>query len=135
TEHALGEHFRESDDGVEGGAELVRHVGEELGLVAAGRLKLGALVRDLLEQPGILDRQGRLRAKGLSSSMSSGENSPGVLLFTVSPPISSFSRSIGTASTARVPVRRRMSRRGPRYASSSAMSGTCTGWRVTAMRP
>src|SRR2546428_620832 len=36
AEHAVVEHLREADDRVEGRAELVGHVGEELGLVAAG---------------------------------------------------------------------------------------------------
>jgi hypothetical protein len=36
----------------------VRHVGEELGLVTAGGLKLGALVRDLPEEPGVLNGEG-----------------------------------------------------------------------------
>ena len=44
SEHALPEHLREADDRVERRAELVRHVGEELGLVAAGGLELPALV-------------------------------------------------------------------------------------------
>jgi len=65
SEHPLGEHFRESDDSVQRGPQLVGHVGEELGLVpAGGGLKLSALVRDLVEEPGILDGQGRLRREG-----------------------------------------------------------------------
>ena len=51
-------------------------------------------------------------AKVLSSSTTSGGNAPGVFLLTVSPPMISSSRSIGTASSARYPVRRRMSRTG-----------------------
>src|SRR2546430_6841691 len=47
------------------GAQLVRHVGEELRLVPAGRLELGALVRDLPEEPGVLDGQGGLGGEGL----------------------------------------------------------------------
>ena len=65
AEHPLGEHFREPDDGVEGGAELVAHVGEELGLVAAGGLQLPTLVRDLPEEAGILDGQGGLGGERL----------------------------------------------------------------------
>jgi len=42
-EHALGQHFGEPDDRVERGAQLVGHVGEELGLVLAGDLELPAL--------------------------------------------------------------------------------------------
>src|SRR5207244_10066034 len=55
----------EPNDGVEGGAQLVRHVGEELRLVAAGRLELGALVSDLPEEPSVLDGQGGLGGEGL----------------------------------------------------------------------
>ena len=43
----------------------MRHVGEKLGLVAIGGLKLPALVFDLAEQPRVLNRQHRLRRKGL----------------------------------------------------------------------
>src|SRR2546425_627095 len=39
-EHALEEGLREADDCVERRAELVRHVGQELGLVLADDLKL-----------------------------------------------------------------------------------------------
>jgi len=60
AEHPLDEHLGESDDRVEGSSELVRHVGEELGLVTARRLELPALVLDLAEQAGVLDREGRL---------------------------------------------------------------------------
>jgi hypothetical protein len=38
----------------------VRHVGEEFGFVPAGRLEQVALVLDLVEQPGVLDREGGL---------------------------------------------------------------------------
>jgi len=58
AKHPLVQHLGEPDDGVEGGPELVRHVGEELGLVTAGGLKLGALVRDLPEEPGVLNGEG-----------------------------------------------------------------------------
>src|SRR5207249_4606439 len=39
AKHAVVQYLREADDPVEGRAELVGHVGEELGLVAAGRLQ------------------------------------------------------------------------------------------------
>src|SRR5439155_10268112 len=64
AEHALGEDFREPDDGVERGPELVRHVGEELRLVAAGRLELGGLVGDLAEETSVLNGQSRLGGEG-----------------------------------------------------------------------
>jgi len=50
----------EPDDGIERRPKLVRHVGEELGLMAAGGLELPALVLDLVKEPGVLDRQGGL---------------------------------------------------------------------------
>ena len=64
-EHPLGQHLREAEDRVQRGAELMGHVGEELGLVAAGRLELPALVRDLAEEPGVLDGQRGLGGEGL----------------------------------------------------------------------
>jgi hypothetical protein len=60
AEHALGQHLGEADDGVQRRPQLVRHVGEKLRFVTAGRLELGALVRDLTEEAGVLDGQGRL---------------------------------------------------------------------------
>ena len=45
--------------------------------------------------------------------MTAGENSPGVFLVTVSPPMRWSSRSSGTPRSARVPVRSRTSRSGP----------------------
>ena len=64
-EHPLDQHLEEPDDGVEGRAQLVRHVGEELRLVVAGRLDLGTLVRDLMEEAGVLYRQCGLGGKRL----------------------------------------------------------------------
>ena len=64
-EHPLGQDLREPEDRVQRGPELMGHVGEELGLVAAGGLELAALVRDLAEEPGVLDGQGGLGGEGL----------------------------------------------------------------------
>ena len=64
-EHPLGQHLREAEDRVQRRPELVGHVGEELGLVAAGRLELPALVRDLAEEARVLDGQRRLGGEGL----------------------------------------------------------------------
>src|SRR5260370_38107488 len=50
TEHLLREDFREPDDGIQRRPEFVAHVGEKLGLVAAGGFELLALVRELPEQ-------------------------------------------------------------------------------------
>ena len=54
-----------AEDGVERGAQLVAHVGEELRFVLARYFELAALLLDLVEQPRVLDRQHGLCAKGL----------------------------------------------------------------------
>ena len=59
------QHLGEADDGVQRRAQLVRHVGEELGLVLVGGLELAALVLDLVEQAHVLDRDHRLVGEGL----------------------------------------------------------------------
>ena len=53
-------HLGQADDGVEGGAQLVAHAGEELRLALARLRQLPALVLDFVEQPYILDRDHRL---------------------------------------------------------------------------
>ncbi len=76
--HLAQQHLGEADDGVERGPELVRHIGQELGLVAGGLLErlvcghefagtlldpgleIGGMLLALLVQPGILDGDGRL---------------------------------------------------------------------------
>src|SRR6266508_15905 len=45
----------ETDDRIERSAQLVRHIGEKLRLMAIGRLNLPALVIDLAKQSRILD--------------------------------------------------------------------------------
>jgi hypothetical protein len=65
AEHPLEQHLGEADDRVERRPQLVGHVGEELGLVAAGGLQLAALVLEFPEQPGILDRQDGLGGERL----------------------------------------------------------------------
>src|SRR5262249_42787701 len=55
----------EADDAVEGRAQLVAHVRQKLRLVPADLLQLLALLLDLPEQPGVLDRQRRLAGKRL----------------------------------------------------------------------
>ena len=55
SKHPLRQHLGEPDDRVQRGPQLVGHVGEELGLVLAGDLKLAALVLDLQEQPSVLN--------------------------------------------------------------------------------
>ena len=61
----LLEHLAVADDGVERRAQLVAHVGQELGLVPVGGLQLAALVLDLPEEAGVLDGQRRLAGEGL----------------------------------------------------------------------
>src|SRR6516165_965394 len=56
----LPQHLGDPDDGVEGRAQLVAHVSEELRLVLARLGKLTALLLDFVEQPDILDSDYRL---------------------------------------------------------------------------
>jgi len=63
----LLEHLAVADDRVERGPQLMGHVGQELGLVAAGDLQLAALVLQLLEQARVLDRKRRLGREGLEA--------------------------------------------------------------------
>ena len=58
AEHPLQQHIRETDDRVERRAQLVRHAGQKLALVLAGHFELAARLRDLAEEPGILDGEG-----------------------------------------------------------------------------
>ncbi len=51
----VGHHLGVADDGVQGRAQLVAHVGQELRLVLARDLELAALLLDLGEQPHVLD--------------------------------------------------------------------------------
>ena len=53
AEHPLEEDLGEADDGVERSAELMRHVGEKLGLVVAGGFELAVRRLQLLEQADI----------------------------------------------------------------------------------
>ena len=54
-----------AEDGGERGPQLMAHVGDELRLVLARDLQLAALLRDLLEQAGVLNCQHRLRTERL----------------------------------------------------------------------
>src|SRR6185369_12808198 len=64
AEHVVLEDLREADDRVQRGAQLVRHVRDELALVLVGDLELAALVLDLVEQAHVLDRDHRLVGEG-----------------------------------------------------------------------
>jgi len=55
-DHYLGQ----SDDGVERGAQLVAHAGDELRLILACLLELTVLVLDFVEQPHVFDGDHRL---------------------------------------------------------------------------
>src|SRR6516165_7798832 len=59
------QHVSEPDDGIERGAQLVAHAGDELRLVLACLRQLPILVLNLVEQPHILDRNCRLVGEGL----------------------------------------------------------------------
>ena len=52
AEHPLEQHLGEPDDGVQRRAQLVRHAGEELGLVLARDLELGAPPLELPDTGG-----------------------------------------------------------------------------------
>ena len=68
AEQPLEQHLGEADDRVQRRAQLVRHVGQELGLVLVRDLELAALVLDLAEQPRVLDRDHRLVGEGLAAA-------------------------------------------------------------------
>ncbi len=74
----LQQHLADADDRVQRRAQFVAHVGEELRLVPAGRLELAALVLDLLEQAGVLDREHRLRGEGLEQPDHRGRELAGI---------------------------------------------------------
>ncbi len=59
AEHPFAQHLGEADDRVQRRAELVRHVGEELGLVLAGGLELLVETLELVVHP--VDVGGRAR--------------------------------------------------------------------------
>ena len=59
----LPQHLGDADDGIERGAKLMAHVGEELRLVLARLGELAALL-DFVEQPHVLDRDYRLVGEG-----------------------------------------------------------------------
>src|SRR6516225_8111055 len=61
----LAQHLADADDGVERRAQLVAHVGEELGLMLARLRELAALVLDFVEQPHIFDCDHGLVGKSL----------------------------------------------------------------------
>ena len=56
-------HLSEPDDGVKRCAQLVAHADHELRFVLARQLELMALMRDLVEQPRVLNGDGGLRGK------------------------------------------------------------------------
>ena len=65
AEHPLEQNFGEPEHGVQRGAQLVGHAGQELRLVPAGQLELEALLLELAVEPGVLQGQCRLAREGL----------------------------------------------------------------------
>src|SRR6476659_7957419 len=65
TEHPLKEHLGEAEYGVEWGAQLVGHAGQELGLVAAGDLQLEALFLELAVELCVEKGERRLTSERL----------------------------------------------------------------------
>src|SRR6516165_2674449 len=61
----LAQHLAHPNDGIERRTQLVAHVGKELRLVLTCDLDLAALLADLAEQSGVLNRQCRLSGESL----------------------------------------------------------------------
>ncbi len=64
AEHLLAQDLGEADDGVQRRAQLVGHVGEELGLVLIGLRELASLLLELAKQACVVDREGGLGGEG-----------------------------------------------------------------------
>src|SRR5438046_4189695 len=97
-------HFRQADDGVERGAQLMAHAGEELRLALARLRELLALVLDFVEQPHVLDRNHRLVGEGreqLDLLLTEGRGS---VRITDRMPTTIPSRKSGTPTAARTPM-------------------------------
>ena len=60
TRRIADHHLGQADDGVERRAQLVAHIGEELGLVLARLRHLAVLILNFFKQPGVLDSDHRL---------------------------------------------------------------------------
>ena len=90
-----------AEDGGERGPQLVAHVGDELRLVLARDLKLAALLRDLFEQPRVLDGDHGLVGEGLTSSICLSVKGFTTLRCNAITPIGTPSRSSGTPSIVR----------------------------------
>src|SRR5262249_5388360 len=74
-------HLRQADDGVERGAQLVAHAGEELRFALARLLELAALVLDFVEKAYVFDGNHRLVGEGLDQlDLFGGEWSHGFTL-------------------------------------------------------
>src|SRR5262245_35841176 len=76
TVSAVRHQFGVTQDGVERGAQLVAHIGEELRFVLTCHFKLSALVLDFIEQPHVLDRdRGLVGKRGDQLDLLVGERS------------------------------------------------------------
>ena len=123
-----------AEDGGERGSQLVAHVGDELRLVLAGDLKLAALLGDLLEQAGVLERDRRLVGEGLHEADDG--------LAGTRPAAAAAGRarradprlpSSGTMSDARRPASSAASRKG--LLGRLVRSGICSGCRLAIASP
>ena len=105
AEHALEQHLGEADDRIQRRAQLVGHAGEELRLVPAGHLQLGALLLELPEEPGVDDGERGLAGERLAArSQVSLRSRRGFVRRTTRAPTIRPSRSIGTATSDRQPA-------------------------------
>ena len=64
-EHPLQQHFGEAQHGVERGAQLVGHAGQELRLVPTGHRQLGTLLLELVVEPRVEQSERRLARERL----------------------------------------------------------------------
>ena len=65
SEQPFKQHLGESDHRVEWGTKLMRHAGQEIGLVLAHHLQFGALLLELVEELRVVDRHRRLAGECL----------------------------------------------------------------------
>ena len=104
SEHAVEEDLGEADHGVERCAQLVRHAGEELRLVAADDLQLDGLAFELAEQAGVEDGERRLAGERLQQVARVLRDVTGPLAPHDEHPDDATFASIGTATIERQPA-------------------------------
>src|SRR6516164_7271122 len=118
-------HLGQPDDGIERGAQLMAHAGDELRLVLARHCELTALFLHFREQIGVLDGQHGLCREGLQQIERMLGKLARRLRRTTSMPMRPSGPSSGTISAARYPARSRMLSTGD--GAASLRSGVCTG--------